>query len=149
MSAFLCNPTHVGKLASFYQARERWSKTTAQDAAEILAKANLASVSYRYDDLSTWDKTAQEFLGYEEDIGAAEAYIQECQTEARKLDHNLSSLHAYTMAQCSDYQSCEVPDWLGSEAWGLLEGIKSAAIRAMPGYDEAPWEYRESKPAHK
>jgi len=40
---------------------------------------------------------------------------------------------------CYEYQSCEHPEWETSEAHAILAAIESAAVRALPGYDDAPW----------
>jgi hypothetical protein len=40
---------------------------------------------------------------------------------------------------CYEYQTCERPDWPGSEAFRVAKQIESAAISRLPGYSEAPW----------
>ena len=50
-------------------------------------------------------------------------------------------LHILHMCSCLEYQSCESPDWRETLAYRLILAIKDAAIRALPGYDDAPWEY--------
>lgn len=40
-----------------------------------------------------------------------------------------------------EYQSCETEDWEQTVAHRLLRAIEKAAIRALPGYDKAPWDY--------
>lgn len=143
MSAFLCSPEHIGALANYYIAQSQVHRNkTATDVAEILARANLASVSYRYEDLSDPDKAAEGFLGM-----TADAYVTECKRQALWHPKPISNVAAYKMAQCLDYQSCEVPNWLGSEAERLIDGIKDTAVRSMPGYDEAPWELTYSQAA--
>ncbi len=42
---------------------------------------------------------------------------------------------------CFDYQSCEHPDWEKSAAYGFCQALKATLIGALPGYDEAPWEW--------
>lgn len=45
------------------------------------------------------------------------------------------------MADGLEYQSCETEDWPQTVAYGLLQAIRRAAIRALPGYEKAPWDY--------
>ena len=40
---------------------------------------------------------------------------------------------------CLEYQSCESDDWPETEAYAVLAAIKDAAIKALPGYEAAPW----------
>ena len=37
------------------------------------------------------------------------------------------------------YQACESAEWRGSLASALLGMVRTEAIRALPGYDDAPW----------
>jgi hypothetical protein len=40
---------------------------------------------------------------------------------------------------CYAYQSCEHEGWKASEARAYIEALKNRAIRALPGYGDAPW----------
>lgn len=40
---------------------------------------------------------------------------------------------------CLEYQSCETDDWESTPAHALLNLIRRAAIKSLPGYDEADW----------
>lgn len=135
MSAFLCNPEHIGKLAAFTVEGDQWGRQTADEIATIWAKANLASVAYRYGDL-TPDKAAEMFCG----LDSADTYIAAC-VAATRTPHNLHIVDAFKMAQCLDYQSCEVENWLGSEPERLIDHAKAIAASRLPGYSNAPWEY--------
>lgn len=39
-----------------------------------------------------------------------------------------------------EYQACEHDGWKDSEAHAFIEALKNAAVRALPGYEEADWE---------
>lgn len=132
MSAFLCNPQHIGLLARFEPNRVR--HIPAEQQAEILAQANLVSVSERY--RLTPDAVGLEFGGY-----SAGSYIEACKLEAGKFGRRLQPIEALKMAQCSNYQSCEVEGWSETPAYALLHRIIGQAISELPGYDAAPWEY--------
>ena len=51
--------------------------------------------------------------------------------------------HVAVMALCNslNYQSCEHDAWQESYAKRFLDFVIHAAIRQLPGYDEAPWHY--------
>lgn len=136
MSAFLCNAEHIGRLARFYAARNP-GRESAEQVAKTLAIANLKSVGDRYEE--TADQVAQGFGGTSD----AATYVAACVQQSRRLDHGLTSVAAIKMADCLDYQSCEVDNWKHTEAYDLIQAIQGAAHRALPGYDAAPWEYRE------
>ena len=38
-----------------------------------------------------------------------------------------------------EYQSCETEDWETTPAYALLQAIRKAAIRDLPGYHDAEW----------
>ncbi len=44
---------------------------------------------------------------------------------------------------CLQYQCNETVEWPQSEAYAILKAIESYAVRALPGYDEAPWTITE------
>lgn len=135
MSAFLCNAEHIGQLARFYAARNP-GRESAEQVARTLATANLVSVEERY---RLPAGTVAADFGFDQSDAA---YIADCARQSARLDHGLTPVKVLKMAQCLNYQSCEVDGWRDTEAYGLIEAIKSAAIRALPGYDDAPWEYR-------
>ena len=40
---------------------------------------------------------------------------------------------------CYEYQACESSDWTETDAFKLCDAIRLAAIKKLPGYDDAPW----------
>jgi hypothetical protein len=38
-----------------------------------------------------------------------------------------------------EYQACELPGWVGSEAGRFVDALRHALIRALPGYSDGPW----------
>jgi hypothetical protein len=40
---------------------------------------------------------------------------------------------------CYAYQSCDHDSWPASEAAAITDALRSAAIRVLPGYCDAPW----------
>jgi hypothetical protein len=147
MSAFLCNPNHIGRLAAFLAEQSRDTTSQYQDPAhiaEVLARANINSVGYRYGDLDNPDKVVSVF-GYD---GDAQTFVDSCVVIAVSGPSQLSAVDAYKMARCSDYQSCELPDWTGSAAWRVLQAVQYYAAIAgfgVDAYEAAMWEYEAKK----
>ncbi len=149
MSAFLCGPEHIGALVDWYCHRPGSSHHVGdEEAAILLANANLDSVAYRYDDLETRDKVAAGFGGFEDATEYVAACVQASRFRGRAPFPPVGILY---MLACFEYQSCETPEWYDTPihknpARVLFERIKGAAIRALDGYDGAPWEYRGQIP---
>lgn len=54
----------------------------------------------------------------------------------------LDAVNILKMCDGLEYQSCECDDWRKSVAYELLTAIRLAAIRTLPGYDQAHWTYK-------
>jgi hypothetical protein len=48
---------------------------------------------------------------------------------------------------CYEYQTCKHPEWRESEAYAYVQSLKSVAIHALPGFENAEWEIREKSHA--
>ena len=149
MSAFTCQPEHFQQLAIFatqqrpgermrieprylrHPASRVWAAIAAasgddmvQDRvatfyANTLQAENVRSVNYRYQDSEVATPITVPF-------------------RAALLVNPIDILK---MCDCLEYQSCETDDWEQSAAFELLSLIRRAAIRALPGYEKAPWDY--------
>jgi hypothetical protein len=139
MSAYLCNPDHIGVLAN---AMSRAGVTiigerfAPQQMAIALANANWISIQERYpgDDF---------MLGGQSLIG----YQDECANEACRPDPDLKPVDFIKMAQCFAYQACEAEQFRNADynsdfigQWHV-DSFISHMIRRLPGYDDAPWGY--------
>ena len=121
MSAYLCSPTHIAVLAARLFPND---PDKAVRAAKILAKENVKSIMYRYNDCDTPDKACQAFLRMD-----YEAYITHIVTLAK----NRKYLHPSALAlpvprvlgliHCLNYQSCEHDEWPDSTAKRLLNKL--------------------------
>jgi len=156
MSAFICNPDHIRELAiyaatskhgstrvdpSYIKGFENhWSKHShelAQIYADVLHAENVRSVSYRYSEPANYENgvNTDKLPGLiERPETVPVSYEQYRKAGVRDPVVILS------MVACLNYQSCETDDWQQTAAYNLLEGIKDAAIRALPGYGDV-WEY--------
>ena len=129
MSAYMCGEYHINSIVryasvhkvTYFDGRD-WKdvKGREQDVIEMLQAENAKSVNHRYSD----DEPEAGYV-YAKDGGKALGHI-----EVIKACH------------CLDYQSCEHDAWEASAAKKLLNSIESAAVRELPGYDEAAWEVR-------
>ncbi len=150
MSAFICGPEHIGALVDWYCHRPQdGNKTDEARAARLLGRANVLSVMARYKDLETEDAAVDSFLSY----ATMDEYLNECIAEslAQMRRPMLPPVWVLAMLACFEYQACETPEWYNkpiheNEARTLYERIKGAAIRALDGYDAAPWEFHGQVP---
>lgn len=126
MSAFVCTDLHINTIvtwgarlgASFYFNGKHTSfKGNEQHVAGLLHTANVESVNERY----TEDEISEGFK-FKPSGNTTQPVV------------NLLSL-----LDCFDYQSCEVRDYEKTIAHTIIQGVRRAAIRSLPGYDQAPW----------
>ena len=140
MSAFLCEPNDFARLARYAKRPGTWGFTpynlvtksriggndrdmTVVDIALKLASANIVSVSVRYP-----NEPFGGFLDSDEDMVA---FMGDVASEARmsaKLD---SPADIYTLAATVEYQSCEVDNWVETDAYWIINAIKNECARSM------------------
>jgi hypothetical protein len=108
-----------------------WTTTTlASVYADRLYQENIRSVRCRYPD-DKWD-----------DLPGPTVKPLRCVVSAKDVKlPRVSAVQILKFANCINYQSCETEDWATTQAYKLLQDIKEAAIREVPGYAEAAWEY--------
>ncbi|UOF79200.1 hypothetical protein [Caudoviricetes sp.] len=100
-----------------------------QRAAEILYAQNIASVNARYPDTITNPESTP---GKTCEIGTPIKYRFSC--------NNYSAVQILKLCQCYDYQSCETGrDYPDTDAARIVDCIRTAAINALPGYEQADW----------
>jgi len=92
--------------------------------ANILRDENIRSVKHRYQDCSP-----DELPGHS---GTAPLNFD----QGQPIPDPITILKA---CDCLEYQSCETGDWQESLACEVLNMIRKAAIKELPGYDDAPW----------
>lgn len=135
MSAYIVSRETIATLAHYalggsHKISGRWGGMLA--LANMLAAENAKSVAYRYQE--------------------AESGFQ-FSSEQQLVDHARYDLARNPVAilkaiQCLKYQSCEHPEWNESEAKLALSHIQSAAIRELPGYDDAEgWDIKPKQKA--
>jgi hypothetical protein len=103
------------------QTRERViTLENASHVGRVLLFENMRSVAHRYDE-------PLELPVYEYTPGRVLTAVE-----------TLKAINGF------EYQACEHPGWESSEARAFCEALQSAAIRRLPGYEEADtWEVGE------
>jgi len=51
------------------------------------------------------------------------------------------------LVRCYEYQSCEHGEWEKSEAKSFCDALTGSCINSLPGYEDAPWEWKEYETA--
>ena len=133
MSAFICDPEQVAIVAAYTSPAGQ-----AGELAEVLMRANIASVMHRYPNATPADRPGPN--GYDTDgelieAAAALAVDSALIAKARRLE----PVQIIKFAQSLEYQSCELPSWDGSPAARAVAEVIAKAIRALPGYEAASW----------
>lgn len=134
MSCFHVHPHHINTLVSFGHSRRvsAWIPTghgrgeslncfDPELVADILHHANASAVAERYAE-RFGDPVPFEFPPFE---------------LVRELPSPVAILKA---CACFDYQSSDWSSYDGSAAALMVDAIRRAAIRELPGYDDAAWE---------
>lgn len=130
MSAFICNDYHISYIIEAGIRHKAWvnvgasydymTEQNAQHFYEVLKRENIRSVNRRY------NKTTPAL-----DLGFR-CYVP-----------HVSEIQALKAIACLEYQSCEHKEWETSHALKVLQAIKDAIFRDLPGYKEAAWEIQE------
>lgn len=118
MSAYIVPDFHINALVTWAVANKAPAfpkGITPRALGELLHEANCASVDYRYQEHNPRTYRCEQVGGY------------------------LSPVQVIKACDCLDYQSCERPDWIGSQAQFLLSRIREHAISRLPGYAQAAW----------
>ena len=159
MSAYICGPDHFKALAIFAALKDNQGQCrvdpryveglkheeaalrglnnfTLDELATLYANTlyqeNIRSVRARYPS-DTWDELPGPC------VKPLHLLVTSADRSNRAL--RLKPIAILKMLDCLNYQSCETDDWRDTVAFRLLECIRSAAIRTLPGYEDAPWDY--------
>lgn len=100
-----------------------------QDVGQILWAENWRSLNARYPDTPT---------NRADTPGIIAEVAKDYRYHAPHSDM-LSPLQIIKACHCLNYQSCESDDYEQTLAFHILEAIERAAVRKIPGYDDAPW----------
>jgi hypothetical protein len=127
----------VGRKVSYYvAATETRVQITAHNAEEVgrlLLTENERSVYHRYPDSKAGNLPGR--IG--EDVSSY---------RFRFIHAPLPAVVVLKSCDCFDYQACETDDYETSLAHAIVHAIRKECIRALPGYDGAPWGYVRPAP---
>ncbi len=151
MSAYLVNPEQITEIV-------KWAKSPQQgdvsycynlitkkqidcdpkQMVKTLAQANIDSLVARYDydpkDFECFANDCLAILKYSTD-GVSQSLMDgvgACDLTAGDI---------YNMIRCLDYQSCEVDNWVETDAYWLLNTIKSKAANKMSETADVQWDF--------
>jgi hypothetical protein len=102
----------------------------------MLMRACVASVGYRYQD-TLWPELPGPMPNPDPD---------EFSYRPTFTGRRPTAVEGLKLIGCFEYQSCEHPDWKGSEAQRFCESLRDSLIGALDGYDDAPWEWSRGAP---
>lgn len=149
MSAYICNPEHIGVLAAYAALNKcelhQWEYRgrlveTAQRVAKELTRENIRSVAHRYpnagDDLPGPNLKPTDI---EEAAAIYAAYFV-------ANPQRLTPVQVLSLCAGYVYQACECDDWRTTDAELQVERIQNAAIRSLPGYADADWSFDRQIP---
>ena len=157
MSAYICNPEHIGILAAYaavndcaiYEWRMSDNILTAQNVAKGLALENIRSVAHRYPN----DEDGQRPGPNLKDADIVEACQIYAGHFAKRLggvivmaEDVLEPIQVIKLVRSLDYQSCETDDWEMTLAAQQLRWISGEAISRLDGYEDADWSFTGSLP---
>jgi len=102
---------------------------TPDVVGEILRRGNMRGVSERYN-----GEAPEDLLGPID--GSTLGTYRFTPAVYPDRGHAIAVVKA---CHCLAYQSCDAEDYDTSEACALLKSIESAAVRKLPGYEDAEW----------
>ena len=174
MSAFICSPEHFKALAIFASSRvggygsahlrvdpryveqlDLGGKYLASCHVDQFADLNQHELATLYADVLYQENIRSVFAHYPQD-----KTINDLPGLIDKPDHivvtgrdeslacyrsQVSPVAILKMCDCLEYQYCETEDGEKSLAHVLMQNIRKAAIRQLPGYEDAPWDYHISE----
>lgn len=100
----------------------------AAEVGNLLWCENIKSVSHRYQNESS-DTLP----------GTKESSYVVTPRDINRLFESFDPVQVIKACHCLSYQSCEHEEWEASEAHAFVEALESAAVRVLPGYDQAEW----------
>jgi hypothetical protein len=158
MSAYLVEPQHMteivkwasspqkGNLSHVYnQITKKEIDCDAESLIEILSLANIQSLVARYG-----EQAEVEYEGYVDKCKSILKYSTDGASVSLLTGVGSCDLKAediYNMVRCLEYQSCEVHDWVHTDAYWLLNAIRDMAGSKMSKDAEVQWSFHSKEVA--
>jgi hypothetical protein len=118
MSAWMVSDNHINALINFELRSKFSSIRDPQAIGQLLVDQNVRSLVARYGKVDG-QRAAHTFKFTDTPPLAPVIILKQC--------------------DCYDYQAGETKDYQRTKAAKVIARIRSAAIDALPGYDDAPW----------
>ena len=100
---------------------------------DLLVRENLSSIHSRYPDTVTdLENTPGPIAQY---------WLREYVYRHPARKPNV--IEALKLIDCYEYQSCEHPEWPGSQAKKICDRLRCLLVSALPGYEKASWGWDE------
>lgn len=159
MSAFICGPDHFIALAVFAASRRhgrdwrvdpRYVKGLTHPEAKLrgLENFNPAELATLYADTLFQENIRSVRARYPNDKrdelpGPCILPLHMVVGPEHFMHKNWRIEPVAVLKMCDglEYQSCETEDYRETLAYRLLNAIRRAAWQALPGYEDAPWDY--------
>ena len=154
MSAYLVSPQHIveitkwakcpqqGDLSHVYnQITRKEIDCDAESLIEILSLANINSLVARYGEKAEVDF---EYEGYVDKCKSILKYSTDGVAVSLLSGVGSCDLNAddiYNMVRCLEYQSCEVSNWIETDAYWLLVSIHNSAGSKMSKDANIQWSF--------
>lgn len=129
-------------LADWQRAHRTLDATNADEVGDMLVRENVRSVMHCYPDTREGGPIP----------GPCDDYWREPYRYPftfRAMGYRMTAVEGLKAVRCYEYQSCECPDWRESEAFRFCEALTSALVSALPGMDEAPWDWSQDELARR
>ena len=152
MSAYLVSPQHIVEITKWAKNRQQgdfshvYNQITKQEIdcdaeslIEILSLANIQSLVARYG-----EKAEVEYEGFVDKCKSILKYSTDGVSMSLLSGVGCCDLKAddiYNMVRCLEYQSCEVSNWIETNAYWLLNSIKDKAGSKMSKDANIQWDF--------
>ena len=144
MSAYLVDNEHIAQIIEWCKlpghhmnsyniyTKERLPDTYLEKAICLL-EGNIDSIKARYEDA----------LGYkEDDFQSFRKDLVNRILNKKNTDFSLTPNDIWNMCNCLEYQSCEVSNWIETDAYWLIQHIKGIAGDRMAKSAKQRWDYK-------
>jgi hypothetical protein len=153
MSAYLVSPQHIVEIVKWAKNRQQgdlshvYNQITKKEIdcwyenlLEILSLANIESLVARYG-----EQAEVEYEGFVDKCKSILKYSTDG-VHLNRCTHGLGSCDLkaddiYNMVRCLEYQSCEVDNWVHTDAYWLLNSIKDKAGSKMSKDANIQWDF--------
>ena len=153
MSAYLVSPQHIVEITKWAKCPQQgdlshvYNPITKKEIdcwheslIETLSLANIQSIVARYG----WNQSEVEYEGFVDKCKSILKYSTDGVSVSLLSGIGSCDLNAddiYNMVKCLNYQSCEVSNWIETDAYWLLNSIQDKAGSKMSKDANIQWDF--------